>query len=51
MLTLVSVLALMLPKLGSRQMIKLLENGQRQDITIEQHAEAELINDPPNDLM
>ena len=45
------MLVLMLPKLDSRQMTELLESEQRQGIMIEQHVEAELANDPPNDLM
>ena len=32
-------------------MTELLESEQRQGIMIEQHVEAELANDPPNDLM
>lgn len=50
-LALVLMLVLMLPKLDSRQMTELLESEQRQGIMIEQHVEAELANDPPNDLM
>ncbi|WP_313681805.1 envelope stress sensor histidine kinase CpxA, partial [Pantoea sp.] len=38
-------------KLDSRQMTSLLESEQRQGIMIEQHVEAELAQDPPNDLM
>lgn len=45
------MLVLMLPKLDSRQMTPLLDNEQRQGIMIEQHVEAELSQDPPNDLM
>lgn len=50
-LALVLMLVLMLPKLDSRQMTELLESEQRQGVMIEQHVEAELSNDPPNDLM
>ncbi len=50
-LALVLMLVLMLPKLDSRQMTELLESEQRQGVMIEQHVEAELANDPPNDLM
>ena len=50
-LALVLMLVLMLPKLDSRQMTELMESEQRQGIMIEQHVEAELANDPPNDLM
>lgn len=50
-LALVLMLVLMLPKLDSRQMTPLLDNEQRQGIMIEQHVEAELSQDPPNDLM
>ena len=53
-LTLALVLMLvfmMLPKLDSRQMTELLDSEQRQGLMIEQHVEAELANDPPNDLM
>lgn len=35
----------------SRQMTELLDSEQRQGLMIEQHVEAELANDPPNDLM
>jgi two-component system sensor histidine kinase CpxA len=45
------MLVLMLPKLDSRQMTELLDSEQRQGIMIEQHVEAELAIDPPNDLM
>ncbi|VDZ81715.1 two-component sensor kinase protein [Salmonella bongori] len=45
------MLVLMLPKLDSRQMTELLDSEQRQGLMIEQHVEAELANDPPNDLM
>lgn len=48
--TLLYLLA-MLPKLDSRQMTELLDSEQRQGLMIEQHVEAELANDPPNDLM
>ncbi|MBP2169134.1 two-component system sensor histidine kinase CpxA [Erwinia toletana] len=50
-LALVLMLVLMVPKLDSRQMTSLLESEQRQGIMIEQHVEAELGHDPPNDLM
>lgn len=50
-LALVLMLVLMLPKLDSRQMTELLDSEQRQGLMIEQHVEAELANDPPNDLM
>ncbi|WP_075183282.1 envelope stress sensor histidine kinase CpxA [Pantoea sp. 1.19] len=50
-LALVLMLVLMLPKLDSRQMTPLIESEQRQGIMIEQHVEAELIQDPANDLM
>ena len=49
-LALVLMLVLMLPKLDSRQMTELLDSEQRQGLMIEQHVEAELANDPPNDL-
>lgn len=50
-LALVLMLVLMLPKLDSRQMTELMESEQRQGVMIEQHVEAELATDPPNDLM
>lgn len=50
-LALVLMLVLMVPKLDTRQMTPLLDNEQRQGIMIEQHVEAELMQDPPNDLM
>ena len=50
-LALVLMLVLMLPKLDSRQLTSLLESEQRQGTMIEQHVEAELMQDPPNDLM
>ncbi|MBS0856599.1 MULTISPECIES: envelope stress sensor histidine kinase CpxA [unclassified Tatumella] len=50
-LALVLMLVLMVPKLDSRQMTSLLESEQRQGVMIEQHVEAELAQDPPNDLM
>lgn len=50
-LALVLMLVLMVPKLDSRQMTSLLESEQRQGVMIEQHVEAELAGDPPNDLM
>ncbi|WP_130832671.1 envelope stress sensor histidine kinase CpxA [[Erwinia] mediterraneensis] len=50
-LALVLMLVLMVPKLDSRQMTSLLESEQRQGVMIEQHVEAELAEDPPNDLM
>ncbi|MHA6313162.1 MULTISPECIES: envelope stress sensor histidine kinase CpxA [Pantoea] len=50
-LALVLMLVLMVPKLDSRQMTSLLESEQRQGTMIEQHVEAELSQDPPNDLM
>ena len=50
-LALVLMLVLMLPKLDSRQMTELLDSEQRQGVMIEQHVEAELANEPPNDLM
>jgi two-component system sensor histidine kinase CpxA len=48
-LALVLMLVLMLPKLDSRQMTELLDSEA--GVMIEQHVEAELANDPPNDLM
>jgi len=50
-LALVLMLVLMVPKLDTRQMTPLLDNEQRQGTMIEQHVEAELMQDPPNDLM
>lgn len=50
-LALVLMLVLMVPKLDSRQITPLLDNEQRQGLMIEQHVEAELVNDPANDLM
>ncbi|PIJ49674.1 two-component system sensor histidine kinase CpxA [Erwinia sp. OLTSP20] len=50
-LALVLMLVLLLPKLDSRQMTPLLNSEQRQGLMIEQHVEAELQQDPPNDLM
>ena len=50
-LALVLMLVLMLPRFDSRQMTELMENEQRQGFMIEQHVEAELAADPPNDLM
>ncbi|MDF7679492.1 envelope stress sensor histidine kinase CpxA [Enterobacteriaceae bacterium ESL0689] len=50
-LALVLMLVLMLPKLDMRKMTELLESEQRQGIMIEQHVEAELATNPPNDLM
>ncbi len=50
-LALVLMLVLMVPKLDSRQMTELLDSEQRQGVMMEQHVEAELPNDPPNDLM
>lgn len=50
-LALVLMLVLMVPKLDSRQMASLLGSEQRQGVMIEQHVEAELAQDPPNDLM
>lgn len=50
-LALVLMLVLMLPKLDNRQMTELLQSEQRQGVMIEQHVEAELASDPPNDLM
>lgn len=49
-LALVLMLVLMLPKLDSRQMTALLENEYRQGVMLEQHIEADLTADPPNDL-
>lgn len=49
-LALVLMLVLMLPKLDSRQMTVLLENEYRQGVMLEQHIEADLAADPPNDL-
>ncbi|MGL9734368.1 MAG: envelope stress sensor histidine kinase CpxA [Symbiopectobacterium sp.] len=49
-LALVLMLVLMLPKLDSRQMTALLENEYRQGVMLEQHIEADLAIDPPNDL-
>mgnify|MGYP000846919388 FL=1 len=48
-LALVLMLVLMVPKLDTRQMTPLLDNEQRQGTMIEQHVEAELMQDPPND--
>lgn len=50
-LALALTLALVLPKFDSRQMIELLNSEQHQGLMIEQHVEAELADDPPNDLM
>lgn len=50
-LALVLMLVLMLPKLDSRQLTPLLENELRQGVMIERHVEAELAQNPPNDLM
>nr|WP_024966185.1 envelope stress sensor histidine kinase CpxA [Pantoea sp. IMH] len=50
-LALVLMLVLMVPKLDTRQLTPLLDSEQRQGTMIEQHVEAELIQDPPNDLM
>jgi two-component system sensor histidine kinase CpxA len=50
-LALVLMLVLMVPKLDSRQLTSLLDSEQRQGVMIEQHVEAELANDPANDLM
>ena len=50
-LALVLMLVLMVPKLDSRQMTSLLDSEQRQGLMLEQHVEAELQNDPANDLM
>lgn len=50
-LALVLMLVLMLPRFDSRQMTELMQNEQRQGFMIEQHVEAELAADPPNDLM
>lgn len=50
-LALVLMLVLMVPKLDTRQMTPLLDSEQRQGIMIEQHVEAELMREPPNDLM
>ncbi|NIF24127.1 MULTISPECIES: envelope stress sensor histidine kinase CpxA [Pantoea] len=50
-LALVLMLVLMVPKLDSRQMTPLLDSEQRQGLMIEQHIEAELSDDPSNDLM
>ncbi|MBG6244003.1 two-component system sensor histidine kinase CpxA [Candidatus Symbiopectobacterium sp. 'North America'] len=49
-LALVLMLVLMLPKLDSRQMTALLENEYRQGVMLEQHIEADLAAEPPNDL-
>lgn len=49
-LALVLMLVLMLPKLDSRQMTALLESEYRQGVMLEQHIEADLASDPPNDL-
>lgn len=49
-LALVLMLVLMLPKLDSRQMTALLESEYRQGVMLEQHIEADLAADPPNDL-
>ncbi len=45
------MLVLMVPKLDSRQLTVLLDSEQRQGTMLEQHIEAELANDPANDLM
>uniref|UniRef100_A0A182SYX6 histidine kinase n=2 Tax=cellular organisms TaxID=131567 RepID=A0A182SYX6_9DIPT len=50
-LALVLMLVLMVPKLDSRQITSLLDSEQRQGLMLEQHVEAELQNDPANDLM
>lgn len=50
-LALVLMLVLMVPKLDSRQLTSLLESEQRQGMLLEQHIEADLANDPSNDLM
>ncbi|CAK9886973.1 MAG: Sensor histidine kinase CpxA [Candidatus Erwinia impunctatus] len=50
-LALVLLLVLMLPKLDTRQITPLLDSEQRQGTMLEQHIEAELSQDPPNDLM
>ncbi|WP_036772993.1 envelope stress sensor histidine kinase CpxA [Photorhabdus australis] len=50
-LALVLMLVLMVPKLDSRQLTSLLENEYRQGVMLEQHIEAELAQDPANDLL
>lgn len=50
-LALVLMVVLMLPKLDSRQITSLLDSERRQGIMLEQHVEAELAVDPPNDLL
>ncbi|MGL9760113.1 MAG: envelope stress sensor histidine kinase CpxA [Symbiopectobacterium sp.] len=49
-LALVLMLVLMLPKPDSRQMTAPLENEYRQGVMLEQHIEADLAANPPNDL-
>lgn len=50
-LALVLMLVLMVPKLDSRQIAPLLESEQRQGVMLEHQLEAELIRNPPNDLL
>lgn len=50
-LALVLMLVLMVPKLDSRQITSLLPSEHREGAMVEQHIEAELRQDPPNDLM
>ncbi|MCS6742106.1 envelope stress sensor histidine kinase CpxA, partial [Acinetobacter baumannii] len=50
-LALVLVLVMMVPKLDSRQLTTLLESEYRQGVMLEQHIEAELAQDPANDLL
>ena len=50
-LALVLMLVLMVPKLDSRQITSLLPSEYREGAMVEQHIEAELRQDPPNDLM
>ncbi len=50
-LALVLMLVLMVPKLDSRQITSLLPSEYRQGVMIEQHIEADLRQDPPNDLL
>ncbi len=50
-LAMVLMLVLLVPRLDSRQITPLLEKEQRLGTMIEQHVEAELAANPPNDLI
>ncbi|EGY29445.1 two-component sensor protein [Candidatus Regiella insecticola 5.15] len=50
-LSLVVLLVLMIPKLDSRQIIPLQDDGKRQGSMLKQHIEAELSSEPDDDLM